>query len=457
MSSLASLPDDVLKLVMQHVPLKDRLTRCCLVSRKLHTAAVAATEALQFGFDYQSLTLTQINWQTEAVTHWHSIYGKHLTSLVYDGPADPWPLLQQVPCQNLLELKLSRCNVQVGATADGQPGVIQGCPKLTRLEFYCSLIEALEGGLIDSLSSLVDLQHLSLRGLKQIDDNNVTDYTVGGLSDVTLPRLKHLTHLTMHGINDHNLLQLQHLSSLKWLLFKYASETAVGPHSIPGLGFPASLNSLSLWSPVEAGLLSVVPTGLQVLRLYCGVEGPGDVPGSILSNMARLQHLTELALWPGFDLAWPSASMAYSALTASSNLATLELAAINWSEGVWPYVFSAVLPNLTSLSIPARDDNGDVLRVPLLRGGDLFSLVSCPRLCDIQGLPLQPGRHVSMLCMLTALTHLDAYLGPADVADVERYLNSLAAVTQPVSVGHPCEPGLEGGFVVAPHPTDKPD
>jgi hypothetical protein len=46
MSCLFSLPDEVLKQVMQHVSLKDRLASCCLVNRRLHAAAVATTEQL---------------------------------------------------------------------------------------------------------------------------------------------------------------------------------------------------------------------------------------------------------------------------------------------------------------------------------------------------------------------------------------------------------------------------
>jgi hypothetical protein len=46
MSRLVSLPDEVLKVVMQHVPLKDRLSSCCLVNKWLQAAAVAATEQL---------------------------------------------------------------------------------------------------------------------------------------------------------------------------------------------------------------------------------------------------------------------------------------------------------------------------------------------------------------------------------------------------------------------------
>jgi hypothetical protein len=46
MSDLVSLPDEVVKLVMQHVPSKQRLTSCCLVNKRLHAAAVAATDGL---------------------------------------------------------------------------------------------------------------------------------------------------------------------------------------------------------------------------------------------------------------------------------------------------------------------------------------------------------------------------------------------------------------------------
>jgi hypothetical protein len=46
MSELASLPDEVLKLVMQHVTTKERLTSCCFVSKRLHDAAAAATQQL---------------------------------------------------------------------------------------------------------------------------------------------------------------------------------------------------------------------------------------------------------------------------------------------------------------------------------------------------------------------------------------------------------------------------
>ena len=48
--SLSTLPDELIKLLMQHVTLKDRLTTCCLVNRSLHATAVAATDVVMLPF-----------------------------------------------------------------------------------------------------------------------------------------------------------------------------------------------------------------------------------------------------------------------------------------------------------------------------------------------------------------------------------------------------------------------
>jgi hypothetical protein len=134
MSGFTDLPEEVLKLLMQLLPLKDRMTSCCLVSKRLHAAAVAATHALAV-----STTAGQIRPErAESVLGWIFHYGQHLTQLQLSGFQQPW--LKQLPCQNLRELKVSSpCSVQLGPTK-GYPGVVEGCPKLTRLELQCSTI-----------------------------------------------------------------------------------------------------------------------------------------------------------------------------------------------------------------------------------------------------------------------------------------------------------------------------
>jgi hypothetical protein len=65
--------------------------------------------------------------------NWLFQHGQHLTSLhMFE-----YLPLRQLPCPNLLALKLDdwdESGVQLGPAADGSPGVIHSCTKLTRLE-----------------------------------------------------------------------------------------------------------------------------------------------------------------------------------------------------------------------------------------------------------------------------------------------------------------------------------
>jgi hypothetical protein len=140
MPCLSSLPDEVLKLVMRHVPLSYRLTSCCLVSKRLHAVAVAATDCL----DLQHLT----HPRAESALDWILQNGQQLTRLSFTNLRQPLHA-HQLPCPNLLELVLGRgCSVQLGPAADGYAGVIQGCTKLTRLEVRANILDA-EGGVLD--------------------------------------------------------------------------------------------------------------------------------------------------------------------------------------------------------------------------------------------------------------------------------------------------------------------
>jgi hypothetical protein len=89
------------------------------------------------------------------------VYCQHLTSLKMQGSPQLFP---QLAFPNLQELHLGCvCCVQLGPTADGYPGAIQGCPQLTKLELQCDFIGPPAGGKRgDSLSSLVNLRHLEI-------------------------------------------------------------------------------------------------------------------------------------------------------------------------------------------------------------------------------------------------------------------------------------------------------
>lgn len=182
-------------------------------------------------------------------------------------------------------------------------------------------------------------------------------------------------------------------------------------------------------------MLSLVPAGLQDLHVECVVAGPTDGPGSLLSGMAHLQHLTELSFSTDDRLPWPPLGPAYPALTASSKLVNLELFGFNCPHRAWWCMFPAgrTLPHLTCLRLIGEEEDDPVAALvsPSWGAMDLFSLVSCcPRLSCIWGLPMQHGTHVSELQRLTTLKALDAYFDRADLASFMRSVEGLSALTQ---------------------------
>jgi hypothetical protein len=176
MSCLSALPDEILKLVMQHVSLKDRLASCCLVNRRLHAAAVAATEQLAL---YGSRWGTGLDWLCQ--------YGQSVTQLHLSSSRDP---ARKLTCPNLRELLLisgGDFSVQLGPAVDGQPGLLQDCTKLTRLVLTCNVLDVPAGVGFDSLSRLVLLEDLFVI---------LANRSHVVLSQGTLPSLSCLTHLT---------------------------------------------------------------------------------------------------------------------------------------------------------------------------------------------------------------------------------------------------------------------
>mgnify|MGYP001807581367 CR=1 FL=1 len=342
--SLSSLPDGPLKLVMQHVPLKDRLASCCLVSKRLHAAAVAATD-----------TVVLRREDSVSGLQWLYQYGENVVKLEIYQLTQP---LRQLPCPNLRELKLGRAiSVQLGPSApDGTPGVVRCCTNLTRLELFCNIVDGPEFDGVSSLSRLVHLQYLNF--LPRRSGSGPPNSSAQALPGAVLPCLSHLTFLHVGCMSVENLLQLGALSHLQSLSVK--ADVPVGPSSIPGLALPASLTKLKVWSRMETGLLCLPPSGLQDLMLECAVDGPAEGPDSLLSCVARLQQLTSLELRPYEDaagaessLCWPPVGPAYSALTASSKLAVLDMDNVFMPADAWQCIFPAshTLPHLTSLLV----------------------------------------------------------------------------------------------------------
>jgi hypothetical protein len=348
--------------------------------------------------------------------------GQHLTALTLSE----FRALRELPCPDLLELTLTTSNMQLGA-ADGYPGVLHACTKLTRLELCWVDIDTPEGAELDSLSSLVHLHHLVV----------MPGHELYGFSDETLPRLQQLTYLQSNILSDENFLQLGGLTNLQELLLLApfgaagVEDVVIGPSSVPGMELPASLRALSVSYPIEAELLTVVPAELRRLWVFGAIQGVPEGPGSFLSCMSRLQHLTSLSLHPEDDPYWPPAGPAYSALTASSKLVQLEICDTSFPKGVWPYMFPASrkLSHLTALEL--RGETNYIAALSLCSASDLSNLVSCcPSLCAVGALWLHHGLHVSELHKLTALTRLRVHYYPDDPDCFEDSMRGLAAVSR---------------------------
>jgi hypothetical protein len=412
MSNFTCLPEDVLKIVMQHVPPKDRLASCCLVSKRLYAAAVAATDDLRLMFG-PNRTDPDIFYTSDAAgaLQWIVNHEQHLTSLYLNG----WPqALQGLHCPELLQLQLSYCDVYLGPTADGVPGVIQGCTKLTRLVLEDTfIIDTSDDVAVDSLSSLVHLQHLDV------------GFDSALFEGATLPCWQHLTALSQPRLSTPNFQRLSGLTSLQELHLATAGDHDMGPDRFASLALPSSLTKLLLCPEVVVDILSVVPIGLLDLQMSCHFSlGLGDGSGSWLSSLGRLQCLTQLDVSTEDVLEWPVVGPVYSALTASSSLMLLGMD-FTCPEGVWQYMFHAAckLPHLTHLRLSSS--------IPLWCAGDLSRLISCcPSLCDAGTLSMQSGLSVSELHKRTALTRLSVFQDSEDTVGFEEAMRGLAALTQ---------------------------
>jgi hypothetical protein len=339
---------------------------------------------------------------------WLDHYGQQLTHLEMSSFPRP---LQQLPCPNLLELVLSGSSVQLGPAADGTPGVIQGCTKLTKLELRCNIRDAPRGDVITTtLSRLLQLEHLQVIPLRGVA---IGAYSVGGLHSGTLPCLKHLTRLDVYRLAVDNVAQLGALTNLRDFALRINNSTAapVGPSSVPAFALPVSLTRLELCSAVEAGVLSLVPAGLKDFALVCAVEGAAEAPSLLLSCLARLQHVTRLYLHPEGDLSWPPAGPAYSALTASTNLVELSMGrTYGLPTGMWPHVFPAnrCLSQLTRLGLDLPEPAAaEPAEFGAWDAADVSCFVSCcPNVVEIDTLILQREPDLSSrLHDLIALTY----------------------------------------------------
>lgn len=285
----------VLENILRCLPQAARIGSCSLVSKQFRKAAAAVTQSV-------SKDLQADPAKHDSLLLWLQQHGKGLSSLQLSSPSTP---LTALPCDNLLELELSECRVQLDP-----PGLPDSITGLSRLSLQSCLI--MGDGSLAPLASLTGLQHLDIDIALPAADNvqslvladpaqpdpAAAAAAAARLSSGALSQLTQLTHLNVSGylaLRDEFLLNLSTLTTLQQLSLRPCQ-------SLSGHGFPppqltasgASLASLQ-------HLLRLTKLNLDLRQMSSRLDSE-DLSG--LTKLTALQHLrleraeVEVALLP---------------------------------------------------------------------------------------------------------------------------------------------------------------
>jgi len=418
---LLDLPASVLIIILQDVPIHQRLGVCTRVCHAFYTAAVAATNSI-------SITRMRSQAQCDNVVKWLQLHGGGVTCLdIQDGGGF---CLACRPCPALEDLNL--CSLSV------QPGFVSACTCLTRLLLTgCRLqssphasSSAAGGNPLIQLSVLCSLQHLELDNVRSPPATSCCDFP-GSL----LSQLVQLTCLNLWDKQVQSDAALQHLSAMSALQHLELNLEGGGRQkptaaALTGLQQLPQLTALKLSSVPWAINLHTMPaftvlTALRVLQL----QGSPSVDPAVLATISQLQHL-DLACWDPWDAEGSAAMLAavgqqheliqlkicshsrwsvpsaaaYSALTASSHLQCLQLGGAEFPAGAWQQMFplTRCLPELSQLFLYSLE--GPVQPVSQ---ADIQAMVSCcPGLVSLQLIQKLAVSSATPLQQLTGLTTL---------------------------------------------------
>ncbi|KAL4444271.1 hypothetical protein ABPG75_012008 [Micractinium tetrahymenae] len=261
-----SLPDDCLQHILGSVPAKERLSSCCLVSRRWHTAAHSAPLLLPLSADVTTSVCAR------SLSAWLC---RHSSKLAI-ASLSLGSIFEEK--NSISELELPPELPPLFAALAGSAGALDRLS--LRIELAASLVTALQlppslrrldavltGQGTSSLpsgwlGSLTRLEVLKLRGGSTAVADAVAE----------LPALSHLAHLCAFGVSGR---------PLQWTPDMSAALAA----RAPSLRFLA-LRQCSL----PPGLSAL--TGLQALEVSHAVPGEGGPPAEVLS--AALPHLHSL-------------------------------------------------------------------------------------------------------------------------------------------------------------------
>jgi len=349
-TQLLDMPVAVLAIIIQAVPVQDRMGVCTRVCRAFHAAAVAATTSIQLQKGTVQLeSLRPLQGLTELVMDsCRVISSPHATI-----SAGINPLTQLSGVSGLKHLSLA--DVRVNCSVANPAGFV--------LEFPSSL-----------LSHLVQLTYLKL-GQGQVQ----TDAALQHLSAVSA--LKHLD-LDLSGwyqeLTAAALTGLQHLQKLTALKL-YPVTWDINLQSMPAIIMLTALRVLDLHSSssVDPSVLAGL-SQLQKVYQACPIPWDAEDCAAMLASIGRQHELRQLNIRNVHCWSSPSAA-AYSALTASSQLQHLEVLSGELPAGAWQQMFqpSRRLPDLRYLGL--HGDNETPWQHPAQRLGaaDMQAMVSC--------------------------------------------------------------------------------
>jgi len=195
------LPVEQLAQVLQHVPLKERLSSCALVHSSWRTAAAEATTEIECDYDSKSLSA----WLRP---HCEKV---HVTRVFikYSGRRSGLrPLrLPVIHLQYLQQLRLAcipweSATVSAGQQPPRKRRRLQAAwPSLASLTALTSLLICGASVRLDGLEALTGLKELSMSGRGEAVNDNVTSIpnfnSAEALLAAALPKLQHLTRLDL--------------------------------------------------------------------------------------------------------------------------------------------------------------------------------------------------------------------------------------------------------------------
>lgn len=436
-TKLPYLPDPVLVMVLQRVPLQECLRSAALVQQRWRHAATAASSSIKVHGDEDGQHAPK--WRS--VQQWLARHGQHVTSLDLSH-STPYTnecvliTLQPLPCPKLQVLKLQGMCWTLTADGAGQPAsALSACTGLTQLCVKSSFMLPLTHGL-SALSALQQLRHLSLvslgysrpRGAAEVPTNMLPvlqQLTYLELSDVEmsdaileqiscLPRLQHLC--LMPPGNSWRYYNGKHIPSCAGveLLGQLSQLTAlqlgslgfeIGPRTTPGLSQLTGLSRLQLSGHFEPALF-LGATQLRHLELPLHSRWhDAAAEEALLGWISGQKHLRQLQL---VDLRGKAAipGALRGPLTASSVLECLHLTYFRMPWTAWHLVFpeGRQLPQLRTLYLRGCGPREEY--PSLFSQDDLERIVQCcPGLRRLDLLScLQPG---TPLAALGQLQHLD--------------------------------------------------